>query len=71
MAIDQHCRAEVAVRAGDQPAQRAVVGLVQPLDTGQRFVDRNALIVDLVGVSDNARDRSQSAGHPHRPGIGE
>ena len=33
---------------GEQPAQRAVIGLVEPLDAPQRVVDRNALGVDLL-----------------------
>ena len=71
MAIDQHRGAEIAVQPREQPAQRAVIGLVQALDAAQRVVDRNALVVDFLGVADHPRDGAEPAGDPHRAGIGE
>ena len=71
MAVDQHGRAEIAVHAGEQPPQRAVIGLVEALDPAQRVVDRNALVVDFLRVADHARDRAEPAGDPHRAGVGE
>ena len=37
----------------------------------QRVVDRDALVVDFLGVADHPRHGSQAARHPHRAGIGE
>ena len=37
----------------------------------QRVVDRDALVVDFLGVADHPRHGAQPAGHPHRAGIGE
>ena len=71
MAVDQHGGAEIAVHPGEQPPQRAVIGLVQALDPPQRLVDRNPLVVDFLRVADHARDRAEPAGHPHRSRIGE
>ena len=71
MAIDQHGGAEVPVQAGKQPPQRPVVGLVEALDAPQRIVDRNALVVDFLGVADHPRHRAEATGDPHRAGIGE
>ena len=64
-------RAEIAMHARQQAAQRAVIGLVQPLDAPQRVVDRDALVVDLLRVADHARDRAEPARDPHRARIGE
>ena len=55
----------------EQAAQRPVVGLVQPLDAPQRVVDRDALVVDFLRVTDHARDRAEPAGDPHRARVGE
>src|SRR5665647_2557893 len=71
MAIDQHGGAEIVVQPGEQPAQRAVIGLVQALNPPQRVVDRNALIIDFLGVANHPRHGSQAPRHPHRAGIGE
>ena len=71
VAVDQHGGAEIAVHAGQQAPQRAVIGLVEPLDAAQRIVDRDALVVDLLRVADHARDRAEPARDPHRAGIGE
>ena len=71
VAIDQHRRAEIAVDPGEQPPQRAVIGLVEALDAAERVVDRDALVVDFLGVADHARDGAEAAGDPHRAGIGE
>ena len=46
------------MHAGEQAPQRAVIGLVQPLDAPDRLVDRDALAVDFLGVADDARDRA-------------
>ena len=51
--------------------KRAVIGLVEAVDPPQRFGDGNALIVDFLGVADDAGDRAEAAGNPHRAGIGE
>ena len=71
MAVDQHRRPELAVNLGHQPAEQPVIGLVEPLDPPQRVVDRDALVVDLLGVADHAGDRAEAAGDPHRAGVGE
>ena len=71
MAVDQHRRAEIAMDAGEQPAQRPVIGLVEAFDPPHRVVDRNALAVDFLGVADHAGDGAEPAGDPHRAGIGE
>ena len=71
MAVDQHGGAEIAVQLGEQAPQRAVIGLVEALDAGERIVHRNALVVDFLGVADHPRHGAEPAGHPHRAGIGE
>ena len=71
MAVDQHGGAEILVHPRKQPPQRAVVGLVQALDALERVVDRDAPVVDFLGVADDARDRAQAASDPHGAGIGE
>ena len=71
MAVDQHGGAEIAVNAGEQPAQRPVIGLVEALDPADGVVHRNALGVDFLGVADHACDRAKPARDPHRTGIGE
>jgi hypothetical protein len=71
VAIDQHGGAEIAMQPHEQAPQGAVIGLVQGVDAVQRFGDRDALIVDFLGVADHARDGAESAGDPHRAGIGE
>ena len=71
MAVDQHRRAELAMHAGEQPAQRAVIGLVEILDAAERVIDRDALVVDFLRVADHARDGAEPAGDPHRTGVGE
>ena len=55
----------------EQAPQGAVIGLVEAVDAAQRFADRNALIVDFLGVADHARHGAEPAGDPHRAGIGE
>ncbi len=37
----------------------------------QRVVDRDALVVDFLGVADHARHGAEAAGHAHGSGIGE
>ena len=71
MAVDQHGRAEIAVHPREQAPQRAVIGLVQPLDAPERVIDRDALVVDFLRVADHPRDRAEPARDPHRAGIGE
>ncbi len=71
MAIDQDGGAEFTVQPHEQAAQRAVIGLIEPVDPAHRFGDRNALIVDFLGVADDARHGAEPAGDPHRAGIGE
>ena len=34
-------------------------------------LDRDALVVDFLGVADHARHRAEPAGDPHRAGVGE
>ena len=65
VAVDQDRGAEFAVQAHEQAAQRAVIGLVEPVDPPQRLGDRNALIIDFLGIAHHARDRAEPAGHPH------
>ena len=71
MAIHHDYRSERLMRLVDQPAQRAVIGLVKRLDPAQRVVDGKPLAVDLLAVADHARDGAEAARHPHRSGIGE
>ena len=71
MAIHQDHGAERLMRLVDQPAQRAVIGLVQRLDPRQPVIDRKPLAIDFLAVADHARDGAETAGHPHRAGIGE
>ena len=37
----------------------------------KRVVDRDALVVDFLGVADHPRHGAKPAGDPHRAGIGE
>ena len=71
MAIHQDHGAEPLMRLVDQPAQRAVIRLVQRLDPRQPVIDRQPFAIDLLAVTDHARDGAETAGHPHRAGIGE
>ena len=71
MAIDQNGGAEIALQPHEHAPQRAMIGLVEAVDPPQRFGDRNALIVDFLGVADHARHGAEPAGDPHRAGIGE
>jgi hypothetical protein len=48
-----------------------MVRLVQAIDAAQRLGDRDALIVDFLGVTDHPRHRAEPARDPHRAGIGE
>jgi hypothetical protein len=59
------------VRLVDQPPQGAVVRLVERLDPAQRLVDIEPLAVNLLPVADHARDGAETAGDPHRAGIGK
>ena len=71
MAIDQNRGAEFVVQPHEHAAQRAMIGLIEPVDPAHRFRNRNALIVDFLGVADHARHGAEPAGDPHRAGIGE
>ena len=71
MAVDQDGGAEFVVQPREQAAQRAVIGLVEPVDPPHRLVNRNALIVDFLGIADDARHGAEAARDPHRAGIGE
>ena len=53
------------------PAQRAMIRLVQRIDTPQRCGNRDTLIVDFLGIADDACHRAETPGNPHRTGIGE
>ena len=44
---------------------------MEAVDTAERFANRDALIVDLLGVADHASDGAEAAGDTHRAGIGE
>ncbi len=55
----------------EQPAQRAMIRLVEGFDPAQRVVDRNALVVDFLRVADHARHGAEPAGDPHRTGVGK
>ncbi len=59
------------MRLVDQPAQRAVVRLVERLDPRQRVVDGKTLAIDLLSVSDDAGNGAETAGHPHRSRVGK
>ncbi len=59
------------MRLVDQPAQRAVIGLVEHLDPPQRLVDVEPLAIDFLAVADHARDGAETAGDPHRAGVGK
>ena len=65
MAIDQDGGPEIAVDAGHQTPQRAMIGLIEDLDPAQRLADRQPVAVDLLGVADDARHRAEPPGHPH------
>ena len=71
MAVDQHGGAEIAMQPHKYSPQGAVIRLIQAVDPPQRFGDGNALIVDFLGVADDASHRAETAGDPHRAGIGE
>ena len=71
MAVDQDGGAEIAMQLGEQSPQRAVIGLVEALDAGERIVHRDALVVDFLCVADHPRHGAEPARHPHRAGIGE
>ncbi len=71
MAVDQHGGAEIAVQPGKKPPQRPVIGLVEAFDAGERVIDRNAAVVDFLGVANHPGHRAEAAGDPHRTGIGE
>src|SRR5262249_317916 len=71
MAIDQHGRAEFAMQTGKEPAQGAMIRLVEAFNALQGIIDRNALVIDFLRVSHHARHRSQAASDTHRTRIGE
>ena len=71
MAIHQDSGAEFPLQPHEQPPQNAMIGLVQPIDPPQRLGNGDTLIVDFLGVADDARHRAKPAGDPHRAGIGE
>jgi hypothetical protein len=71
MAIDQHGGTKLPVEAGKQASQCAVIGLVKALDSPERIIDRDALVVNFLRVPDHSRHGSQAACHPHRTGVGE
>ena len=71
MAIDQDGGAEIAVQPHEYAPQHAMIGLIEAVDPAQRLADRNALVVDFLGVADHARHSAEPAGDPHRAGIGE
>ena len=64
MTIDQCGGAELAMHLGEQPAQRAMVRLIERLDPAQRVVDGDALVVDFLRVADHARHGAEPAGDP-------
>ena len=71
MAVDQDGGAEIAVQPREQAPQCPMIRLVEAVDAPQRFGHRDALIVDFLGVADDARHRAEPARDPHRTGIGE
>ncbi len=71
MAVDQDGGAEVAVQPHEKRAAARDDRACRGPRSGQRVVDRDALVVDFLGVADHARHRAEPAGDPHRAGIGE
>ena len=71
MAVQQNGKAKTAQRALHQDVQTAMIGLVETIDSGQRFVNWPALPINLLPVADNAGDGAQTARHPQRARIGK
>ena len=71
MAIHNDHGSERLMRLVDQPTQRAVIGLVERLDSRQRVVNGKPLAIDLLPVADHARNGAETARHPHRSRVGE
>src|SRR6185503_14562988 len=71
MAINQHCRAKIAMQTAEKPAQSPMIRLVEAFDALQGIVDWYALVVDFLGIANHSRDGSKASGYTHRPGIGE
>ncbi len=71
MAIHYDHGSERLMRLVDQPPQRAVIGLVERLYPCKGVVDRKALAIDFLAVTDHARDGAEPTSHPHRSRIGE
>src|SRR5258708_29995227 len=69
MTVDQDRGSEIPVHAREQATQSAVIRLVQSLDAPDRLVDRNALVIDFLGVANDPRNRSQSSPDAHPTGI--
>ena len=51
-------------------AERAVVGLVDRVDAGQRLLHVEGAGVDLLALRDDAGDRAEAAGDAHRADVG-
>src|SRR4029079_7564760 len=71
MAINQHRCAEIAMQSAEKPAQSPMIRFVQAFDALQGVIDRNALVVDFLGVANHSCDRSKASSDTHRPGIGK
>src|SRR4029078_4672335 len=71
MAIDQHGGAEFPMQAGKEPAQGAGIRVVEAFNALQGIIDRYALVIDFLRITNHACHRSQAARDTHRTRIGE
>ncbi len=70
MAVDQNTEAEFDMCAGNQPAKRRMVRLVNRIDAPERILDRYAAGVDFHIFRNDARNGAEAAGNPQRIDIG-
>ena len=63
-------RPNAARVSSDQLAERAVIGLVDGVDAGERFLDVERAGVDLLALRNDAGDGAETAGDAHRADVG-
>jgi len=69
VAVDEEGDAEARLGAGDEAAQRGMVGFVDALDALEPLGHLERPRVDLLGIGDDPRDRAEAAGDAHRAGV--
>src|SRR5262245_25145216 len=71
MTIDQHRGTKIAMQTAEKTTQRPVIGLVQAFNALEGIVDRDTLVVDLLGIADHSGHGSKASRYAHRPRIRE